>query len=49
MMRRWLGFPRALTELLGVEDKEEGWGELGAGEWVGAELSTSDGGDRRRW
>ena len=49
MMRRWLGFPRALTELLGVEDEEEGWGELGAEEWVGAELSTGDGGDRRRW
>ena len=40
MMRRWLGFPRALTELLGVEDEEEGWGELGAGEWARAELST---------
>ena len=48
MMRRWLGFPRALTELLGVEDKEEGWRELGAGEWAGAELSTGDGGHRRR-
>jgi len=48
MMRRWLGFPRALTELLGVEDEEEGWGELGAEEWVGAELSTGDGGHKRR-